>query len=81
MERKLWEVAPNSAQKHFIHKLLPPMETIQNIPPLHYANLYYYYYYNVLLLIIIVIIIYSIYRALIPNGPKAFYIIKITTKS
>ena len=26
-------------------------------------------------------IIYSIYRALIPNGPKALYIIKITTKS
>ena len=32
-------------------------------------------------LIIIIIIIYSIYRALIPNGPKALYIIKITTKS
>ena len=31
--------------------------------------------------IIIIIIIYSIYRALIPNGPKALYIIKITTKS
>ena len=31
--------------------------------------------------IIIIIIIYSIYRALIPSGPKAFYIIKITTKS
>ena len=30
---------------------------------------------------IIIIIIYSIYRALIPNGPKALYIIKITTKS
>ena len=29
----------------------------------------------------IIIIIYSIYRALIPNGPKALYIIKITTKS
>ena len=28
-----------------------------------------------------IIIIYSIYRALIPNGPKALYIIKITTKS
>ena len=28
--------------------------------------------------IIIIIIIYSIYRALIPNGPKALYIIKIT---
>ena len=27
-------------------------------------------------LIIIIIIIYSIYRALIPNGPKALYIIK-----
>ena len=26
-------------------------------------------------------IIYSIYRALIPNGPKVLYIIKITTKS
>ena len=26
-------------------------------------------------------IIYNIYRALIPNGPKALYIIKITTKS
>ena len=26
-------------------------------------------------------IIYSIYRALIPYGPKALYIIKITTKS
>ena len=25
-----------------------------------------------------IIIIYSIYRALIPNGPKALYIIKIT---
>ena len=25
--------------------------------------------------------IYNIYRALIPNGPKALYIIKITTKS
>ena len=30
---------------------------------------------------IIIIIIYNIYRALIPNGPKALYIIKITTKS
>ena len=30
---------------------------------------------------IIIIIIYSIYRALIPNGPKVLYIIKITTKS
>ena len=29
----------------------------------------------------IIIIIYCIYRALIPNGPKALYIIKITTKS
>ena len=29
----------------------------------------------------IIIIIYSIYRALIPNGPKALYIKKITTKS
>ena len=28
------------------------------------------------LIIIIIIIIYSIYRALIPNGPKALYIIK-----
>ena len=28
--------------------------------------------------IIIIIIIYSIYRVLIPNGPKALYIIKIT---
>ena len=27
-------------------------------------------------LIIIILIIYSIYRALIPNGPKALYIIK-----
>ena len=32
-------------------------------------------------IIIIIIIIYNIYRALIPNGPKALYIIKITTKS
>ena len=32
-------------------------------------------------IMIIIIIIYSIYRALIPNGPKALYIIKITTKS
>ena len=30
---------------------------------------------------IMIIIIYNIYRALIPNGPKALYIIKITTKS
>ena len=29
----------------------------------------------------IIIIIYNIYRALIPNGQKALYIIKITTKS
>ena len=29
----------------------------------------------------IIIIIYNIYRALIPNGPKALYMIKITTKS
>ena len=28
-----------------------------------------------------IIIIYNIYRALIPNGPKVLYIIKITTKS
>ena len=33
------------------------------------------------IIIIIIIIIYNIYRALIPNGPKALYIIKITTKS
>ena len=33
------------------------------------------------LIIIIIIIIYNIYRALIPNGPKALHIIKITTKS
>ena len=32
-------------------------------------------------IIIIITIIYSIYRALIPSGPKALYIIKITTKS
>ena len=30
---------------------------------------------------LIIIIIYNIYRALIPNGPKALYIIEITTKS
>ena len=29
-------------------------------------------------IIIIIIIIYSIYRVLIPNGPKALYMIKIT---
>ena len=34
-----------------------------------------------IIIIIIIIIIYNIYRALIPNGPKALYIIKITTKS
>ena len=34
-----------------------------------------------IIIIIIIIIIYCIYRALIPNGPKALYIIKITTKS
>ena len=34
-----------------------------------------------IIIIIIIIIIYSIYRALIPNGPKVLYIIKITTKS
>ena len=28
--------------------------------------------------VIIIIIIYNIYRALIPNGPKPFNIIKIT---
>ena len=28
---------------------------------------------------IIIIILYSIYRALIPNGPKVLYIMKITT--
>ena len=31
-----------------------------------------------LIIIIIIIIMYSIYRALIFNGPKALYIIKIT---
>ena len=42
---------------------------------------------NAITIIIIIIkikikiIIYSIYRALIPSGPKALYIIKITTKS
>ena len=35
----------------------------------------------IIIIIIIKIIIYSIYRALIPSGPKALYIIKITTKS
>ena len=35
----------------------------------------------IIIKIIIIIIIYSIYRALIPSGPKALYIIKITTKS
>ena len=30
---------------------------------------------------VIYIIIYNIYGALIPNGPKALYIMKITTKS
>ena len=30
------------------------------------------------IIIIIIIIIYSIYRALIPNGPKALCIIKMT---
>ena len=34
-----------------------------------------------IIIIIIIIIIYNIYRALIPNGPKALYIMKITTKS
>ena len=34
-----------------------------------------------LIIIIIIIIIYNIYRALTPNGPKALYIIKKTTKS
>ena len=28
-----------------------------------------------------IIIIYNIYRALIPKGPKALYIIRITTKT
>ena len=32
------------------------------------------------IIIIIIIIIYSIYRALIPNGPKALYIIKNNDK-
>ena len=36
---------------------------------------------TIIIIIIIIIIIYNIYRALIPNGPKALYIIKITTKS
>ena len=31
---------------------------------------------NNIIIIIIIIIIYSIYRALIPNGPKALYIIR-----
>ena len=35
----------------------------------------------IIIIIKIKIIIYSIYRALIPSGPKALYIIKITTKS
>ena len=35
----------------------------------------------IIIIIIIITIIYSIYRALIPSGPKALYIIKITTKS
>ena len=35
----------------------------------------------IIIIIIIKIVIYSIYRALIPSGPKALYIIKITTKS
>ena len=38
-------------------------------------------HFSCVVLIIIIIIIYNIYRALIPNGPKALYIIKITTKS
>ena len=36
---------------------------------------------EIITIIIIIIIIYNIYRALIPNGPKALNIIKITTKS
>ena len=32
----------------------------------------------VIIIIIIIIVIYNIYRALIPYGPKAFNIIKIT---
>ena len=35
----------------------------------------------IIIIIIILTIIYSIYRALIPSGPKALCIIKITTKS
>ena len=35
----------------------------------------------IIIIIKIKIIIYSIYRTLIPSGPKALYIIKITTKS
>ena len=35
----------------------------------------------IIIIIIIITVIYSIYRALIPSGPKALYMIKITTKS
>ena len=46
-----------------------------------WMNNIYYYYYLLLFNNNNNNIIYSIYRALIPNGPKALYIIKITTKS